>query len=445
MLPRSLRHLTLLFLLAFLLATLGTGFVTYSATLSTIERLVDRRISLASDGVAGDPADRQPAAIMARIARFTRERDTGDIGVLLLDQHGRRLAGNITLSRRLPIGFSTLRVDDRITGLSAGRALVRDIGGGITLATIAETEPFDDYAGARQRIYLLGFGSIIAIVLAGLVAFGVLIQRRIREMRLTVDAIIDGDMGHRVPVDRAGGTFADQAGAFNRMLDRIADLMAGISSVSNDIAHDLRTPLARLRSRLALSLRRAETPAQRSEIEEAIALSEELLAMFAAILRIAEVDGGDRRGAFAALDLADLVSDIGATMAPVVAEDGRTLTLGSLAPVAVVGDRQLLSQALVNLIENAIRHTPPGTRIAVALSSAHGMAVLTITDSGPGISAAERPLALRRFGRLDASRHSAGHGLGLPLVDSIARLHRGTLMLEDAARGLRVVLRLPLA
>ncbi|TCQ04966.1 ATP-binding protein [Sphingomonas sp. PP-CC-3A-396] len=439
---RSLRTLTGAFLLAFLVATIGTGVAIHGITLQTIERLVDRRILVVSDAIAGVPGDRRPPDVFRRIDAAMRERDTGDIGLLLVDANGRRLGGNIALSRRLPLGFSTIARDDRIAGLSAGRALVRTLDGGMTLTTVAETEPFDDYNAARTRIYLTGFGSIVLIVIGGMVFFVVTIGRRIGETRRTVEAIIDGDMTRRVPIHPSGGEFANQAMAFNRMLDRISDLMASISNVSNDIAHDLRTPLARLRSQLALTVRRAETAAQREDLEAAIAMSDELLTMFAAMLRIAEVEGGDRRAAFASFDLADLVREVGDMMQPVVVDSGRHLDIVVKEPVQIVGDRQLLGQAMVNLIENAIRHTPTGTRIEIGVVSTKAATMLTVTDDGPGIPADHRTLALRRFGRLDISRHDVGHGLGLALIDAIVRLHRGTLSLEDAGPGLRVVLTL---
>jgi signal transduction histidine kinase len=441
---RSLRALTLAFLVAFLVATIGTGFAIHTATQQTIERLVDRRIRSVSDEIAGTVGDRSPEELVRRINAATRERDTGDIGLLLLDTDGRRRGGNIVLPRRLPIGFSTIALKDRIAGLSAGRALVRDVGRGMILTTIAETEPFDDYNAARARIYLIGFGSIVLIVVGGMVFFVVTIGRRIGETRRTVEAIIDGDMTRRVPIHRSGGEFAQQAMAFNRMLDRISDLMASISNVSNDIAHDLRTPLARLRSQLALSLRRVETEAQRDDLEAAIAMSDELLEMFAAMLRIAEVEGGDRRAAFAPIDLAALAEEVGTMLQPVVADGGRTLVVTASAPAPIVGDRQLLGQLLVNLVENAMRHTPPGTRVEIRVDVTGGRAVLTIADDGPGIPADQRTLALRRFGRLDTSRHDSGQGLGLALVEAISRLHRGTIALEDAAPGLRVVVTLPM-
>ncbi len=442
---RSLRALTLTFLLAFLVATLATGIAIHGAVRRTIEALVDRRILTENETVAGPRDARRAADILRRIDGAIRQRDTGDIGFVLRDAEGHRLGGNIVLSRRLPLGYSTLEKGDRIAGLSAGRALVRDIGGGMTLTTIAETEPFDDSDAALVRISVIGFGSIVLLVVGGTLAFAMTVRRRIGAVRVAVDAIIDGDVGHRIPIDRSDGEFARLAVAFNRMLDRIADLMANISNGSNDIAHDLRTPLARLRSQLALSLEHAAGDRQRDDLTAAIAMADDVLAMFAAILRIAELEEGDRRAAFTPFDLAVLVDDVASMMQPVVVDGGRTLVIGAAVRTLIVGDRQLLGQIVVNLIENAIRHTPVGSRIEIETVMTADAAILRVTDDGPGIRQDRHDVALRRFGRLDPSRHDTGHGLGLPLVDAIAKLHRGTLRLEDARPGLRVVVSLPRA
>jgi signal transduction histidine kinase len=271
--------------------------------------------------------------------------------------------------------------------------------------------------------------------------------------RATHGTIVDGDTQRRVPVDGSDSAFDQQARAFNAMLDRIAALMAEISNVSNDIAHDLRTPLARLRGRLQALAQRTEggadggapTPAIAAEIEAAIAESDTLLAMFAAILRIAEIEGGARRAGFERVDLGAIAHHVATTMQPAAADAGRSLADGDPVHLPVAGDRRLLAQALINLVENAIRHTPEGSRIRIAAIRAGDRALVMVEDDGHGIPAAERARALRRFGRLDGSRASSGHGLGLPLVESIARLHRGTLSLDDAGPGLRAVIALPIA
>ncbi|MBU3076801.1 sensor histidine kinase [Sphingomonas quercus] len=445
--PRSLKALTLLFLCFFMFATIATGLTGYIATRASIAQLVDKRITGESDELAGRDGDAPIPVIAARIASEARARDSADLGMVLTDGAGRVVAGNITLRRALPLGYSSVADADGIIGLTHGRALVRTVGGGgHRLTVIGETEPIDNYNAARARLYLLGFGSIVLIVMGGLIGFMVIVSRRAADIRRTVDAIVAGDMARRVPTDGSGSEFDQQALAFNRMLDRIAELMAGLRNVSNDIAHDLRTPLARLRGQLVALARAAEgkEPALSDAAGQAVAQADEILAMFAAMLRIAEVQGGDRRAGFGRLDLAELARDVGATMAAVAADDGDVLTTADRPPMWIEGDRQLLSQALINLIENALRHTPPGAHIHVDVAAAgEGRVALSVTDNGPGIPADQHELALRRFGRLAKDRGSSGHGLGLPLVAAVTRLHAGTLVLEDAAPGLRALLVLP--
>ena len=439
----SLRALTVGFLAAFLLATAGTGLATYRLTLGTIDRLVDRRIENVSALVAADGARATAPVLLARIATLARRRDTGDIGFQLTDAAGRRLGGNVTLTRHFAPGYADVRRRDRIQGLSAGRAFTRPVGNGLTLTTIAETEPFDGYRGARRYIYLLGYSLIVVIVLGGLVAFGRTIARRFAETRRTVDAIIAGDMQQRIAVTGSADEFDRQAHAFNRMLDRIAELMDGLRNVSNDVAHDLRTPLARLRSRLATIAARADART-RDEVEQAIGECDAILAMVGAMLRIAEIESGRRTAGFTRVDLAALVAEIGEAMAPVAEDSGHDLVVVAGEAAAITGDPRLIEQALLNGIENALRHTPAGTRVTLGVAVADGRVWVRIGDDGPGIPADQRELALRRFGRLEASRNRPGHGLGLPLIAAIMRLHGGVLRLEDGEPGLVLGLAFPL-
>lgn len=443
----SLPRLTACVLILFLIATIGTGMSILAANRVTVARLVDQRIEAIGDLVLEREAGQAmvpTAELLARITRLSQQRDTGDVGLALLDSAGQPLGGNITLRRRLPLGGSDLREGDGIVGLSHGRALVREAGAGRRLAVIAETEPFDSYRTTRTHIYLIGFGSIILIVLGGLIAFSMLVSRRIGDQRRTVEAIVAGHIRHRVPVTGSGDEFDRQAAAFNQMLDRIAGLMEGLRSVSNDIAHDLRTPLARLRGQLARIVEEAADPVQAGRATAALAQCDTLLAMFAALLRIAEIEAGHRQAGFAPVDLAELVEDTATMMIPVAEDAGQRLSVSVMpGPATFVGDRQLLIQALVNLIGNAIKYGAPRGAIRVALEPLEGMWELRVTDDGPGIRPADRAHALRRFGRLDQARGKSGHGLGLPLVDAIARLHRGRLILGDAGPGLCASLRFP--
>ncbi|WP_294268572.1 HAMP domain-containing sensor histidine kinase [uncultured Sphingomonas sp.] len=442
----SLRGLTIAVLALFLIATVATGFAILAANRVTVARAVDRRIEVVADLVLERDKDEvhlPTPLLLDRIATLSGQRDTGDVGLLLLGADGRRLGGNIAPRFALPMGRSDLRQRDGIIGLSHGRALVRDAGEGRRLAVVAETEPFDSHRATRTLIYLIGFGSIILIVVGGLTAFSMLVGRRIADQRATVEAIVAGNIRHRVPLTGSGDEFDRQAAAFNHMLDRIAELMEAMRSQANDIAHDLRTPLSRLRGQLARLVEDAGDPAQAERAHAALAQCDALLAMFAALLRIAEIEAGHRRAGFAPLDLSALVRDTAAMMIPVAEEAGQSLsiTVGVAIP-DFVGDRQLLTQALVNLIGNAIKYG--GDMIHVSLDAAEEDVVLRIADNGPGIAPEDRARALRRFGRLDAARATAGgHGLGLPLVAAIARLHRGRLELDDAAPGLVVSMILP--
>ncbi|WP_440979073.1 ATP-binding protein [Sphingomonas pseudosanguinis] len=444
----SLRGLTAWVLALFLIATIATGVSIIAANRVTVARLVDRRIDVVSDLLLEREGRAGPIptpALLTRIATLAGQRDTGDIGVLLLDSADRPLGGNIRLRHALPLGRSDLRAPAGIAGLSHGRALVRDAGAGRRLVIVAETEPFDDYRTQRTRIYLIGFGSIILIVVGGIIAFSRLVGRRIDEQRAAVDAIIAGDIRHRVPLTGSADVFDRQAAAFNRMLDRIGELMEGMRGVSNDIAHDLRTPLASLRGQVARMAEEADAPEQAAWAQGALAQCDALLAMFAALLRIAEVEAGHRQAGFAPLDLAALVEETATMMIPVAEEAGHHLTFAVTSrPAPFQGDRQLLIQALVNLIGNAIKHGRPGGTIHVELAATDdGGIALQVHDDGPGIAPEDHVQALRRFGRLDSARTRAGHGLGLPLVAAIARLHRGRLDLGDARPGLVVSMILP--
>nr|ART40475.1 K108 [uncultured bacterium] len=442
---RSLRALTLAYLAVFLLVTTLTGMGIFAAGRATISNLVDQRIASETSAlIAGNPGHDR-TQFLRQMRALVQDRDTADLGIMLTQADGRPVGGNIHLKRPLPLGYSTLGPADGIEGLTQGRALVRDLGGGLRLTIVAETEPVDHYNAARARIYLIGFGSIIALVMGATLLFARTVRRRIVEMRQAVEAIIDGDLRRRLPVERTDSAFDQQALAFNHMLDRIGELMDQISSVSNDIAHEMRTPLARLHQRLKLLMGRPEVLPIRDDLNDVMADANQLLAMFAAMLRIAEVEGGARRAGFAPVALGALCIETAAMMEPVSAESGHRLVAERCDDLQIFGDRQLLSQMLLNLVENGLRHAPPGSWVRITLQRRGDRAVLEVSDNGPGIAAEAREHVLTRFGRLGPTGARAGHGLGLPLVDAIVRLHRGAMTLEDASPGLRIVIALPLA
>jgi signal transduction histidine kinase len=270
--------------------------------------------------------------------------------------------------------------------------------------------------------------------------------RRIGAINATVAEIMAGDLSRRIPADDTGDDFAQLVENLNRMLDRIEALLESVKQVSDNIAHDLRTPLARLRNRLD-ELRRDDgaAEARREAVEEAIRDADGLLATFAALLRIARIESGARQSGFEKVELAPLAADVVEYYEPLAEERGQKLTLRAPARPVVLGDPELLSQALANLADNAVRYTPDGGAIEVVVDEEGGRPRVSVADSGPGIPESERGPVFRRFYRLDSSRSSPGSGLGLSLVEAVAKLHRLEVRLEDNRPGLRAVLQWPSA
>ena len=228
------------------------------------------------------------------------------------------------------------------------------------------------------------------------------------------------------------------------MLDRIEGLLENLRQVSSDVAHDLRTPLARLRTRLEQgkpTLPRSKR--QRLVIEDAILRVDQVLELFSAILRIAEVESGQIRRMFGSVDLSLLVADLAESYAPAIEDGDRTLFWSVEPGIHVQGDRELLAQAVINLLENAQRHTPPSTMIRLTLVIAGTRVFVQVVDNGPGVPKADLGRITKRFARLDSSRNTAGYGLGLSLVTAVAALHGGKLVLKGMEPGLSAVIQLP--
>lgn len=271
------------------------------------------------------------------------------------------------------------------------------------------------------------------------------VERRIEGINRTATAIVQGDLARRVPLRNTDDEFDQLVATINRMLDQMQQLIEGVRNVSNAIAHDLRTPLAETRARLEGLLRHpAGTDVSLDGIAGAIADIDRLIGVFNALLRLAELDTGLRRAGFARIDLTALVEDAVELYAPAAEARDIALTCTTAPGLSINGDRHLLAQAVGNLLDNAVKYTPAGGRIQLSAGQAEdGGIAITVADSGPGIPEAERGKAIQRFYRGDASRHAEGVGLGLSLVDAVARLHGGELRLEANNPGLLAVLALP--
>jgi signal transduction histidine kinase len=279
----------------------------------------------------------------------------------------------------------------------------------------------------------------LLLALAGGALLGHAALRRIETINRTSRAIMQGDLRQRIPLRRSADELDRLAGNINQMLDRIEELMEGMRQVTNDIAHDLRTPLGRLRQGLETA-RRRETSLEghKAALDEAIGETDTILATFNALLRIAQIEAGARKARFTEIDLSDIAGTV-AEAYQMVAEDAGGSFATDIAPgIRVRGDRDLLTQMLVNLVENALHHCPPGPRIGVALRAAPDGPVLSVSDDGPGIPEAERAQVFKRFYRLEQSRTTPGSGLGLALVKAVGDLHGATVTLHDNDPGSRV-------
>jgi signal transduction histidine kinase len=227
----------------------------------------------------------------------------------------------------------------------------------------------------------------------------------------------------------------------NAMLDGIQDLTDGLRRVSQDIAHDMRTPLTRVRQKLEQAITNAKSGNGNGKIlTSTVEDIDALLEAFNALLRIAQIQSGTRRAGFQAFDLSETLKHLFGDYESVAEDSGRHISAELEDAITLVGDKPLIVQMMVNLIENAIRHTPEGTAIVLRLNEAPGRIEIMVADNGPGIPEAERERVFRRFYRRDASRHTPGSGLGLSLVSAVAELHNIELRLDDNQPGLRVTL-----
>ncbi|MDE2182722.1 MAG: HAMP domain-containing histidine kinase [Alphaproteobacteria bacterium] len=313
------------------------------------------------------------------------------------------------------------------------------------------------YAFAGQDLYVLHeteeqaihvIGWILAITLAMAIGGGLLLSRsflrRTDAITRTCRAIMDGHLSWRIPKAGEGDELARLATVINSMLDRINDLMESNRQITNDIAHDLRTPLTRLRHRLELARAEAATTDDyAATIDGAIADTENILSTFSALLRIGQIEAGAGQKSFQRVDMGAVVRNLVEIYRPAAEDRNHLLCASTVADAEMLGDKELLSQMIVNLIENAILHTPPGTRIDVALEAERQAIAFTVSDNGPGVPAGERQNIFRRFYRLEHSRSSPGSGLGLSLVGAIAAIHRGRIEVADNDPGLRMTVIFP--
>lgn len=354
---------------------------------------------------------------------------------------------NRTLSRQGWSEISYRRTDEAADSLHDSRALVRVVFiGGFRVLVGRDIE---ERERLRQILATPARWSLVIIVILG-VAGGLFVTRRVMKridsMTATSEQIMRGDFGGRLAVTGSGDEFDRLANSLNAMLARIENLMGGLKHVSDNIAHDLKTPLTRLRNRAEEALRQNHTESDlRQALEATIDESDNLIRTFDALLMISRAEAGEVRKTMTDFDAAEVARDVAELYEPVAEESGLSLGINAPEHLPVRGSRELVSQALANLVDNAIKHggTAAGSKVTVAVRRAGGSIEFTVGDRGPGIPEQDRLRVLERFVRLEESRSRPGAGLGLSLALAVARLHGGDLRLDDNSPGLKVTLAIP--
>lgn len=422
-------RLVALFLAVSLITFAATWWLANRALLDAREEALEREIEALSDG-------RDSAAIVTAVRRVASGADPEELLIRYAGPAG--AAGNFTRPRALRPGLSVIDLDGE-RGDDDFIVLTRMVAGG-ALSFGRHDESLEDLREVFVKVLSFTLVPTLLLVLAG----GVLIARRSGRRLAAIEGALArltaGDLGARVPETPGPPDDLSRVGAG---IDRLAGAqqasLEALRQISADIAHDLKTPIQRLSVQLAEARAALPAGAPTGAMDRAEAEIDGIVATFQALLRIAQIEGGGARARFAPVDLGALAATMAELYEPAAAESGHEIRLERGRPARVEGDRTLLGQMIANLIENALRHTPPGGRIALRVDGG----ALSVADDGPGIPAEERELVLRRLYRLDRSRTTPGSGLGLSLVDAVVKLHGGRLELGHNAPGLRVLIVLP--
>lgn len=419
--------------------------VFYFGTIGVLDRSVDRKLMVLSERLAAMYRPDDSTRTSAEIAHLLTDRTDSDTEIfLLIDAAGRRISGNLSSwpVADSPVG-QLLHVHVTREGRRVpARLLIRDLADGSRLYVGRAMLESDSIRTLVLRSIAYGGGVAVLLMVAGAWLFRRQLEARIGQIRRTAAEIEAGDLSQRIPV-ASDDEFGKLSCDINRMLDRIEQLMEGVRHVSNAIAHDLRTPLGRVRNKLDGALRQPQTvDAWQGAAQSAIADIDDLTRVFDKLLQIAAAESGMRPENFSDIDLQQIGADI-VEMYEATADEQGVLLVQLYGPgLPARGDRNLLGSALASLVDNAIKYAGQGATVEVSCGQDASGAWLAVRDNGPGVPASELPKLTQRFYRLDKSRHLPGNGLGLSIVAAIAALHGGSLEIEDAAPGLCVRLRL---
>jgi signal transduction histidine kinase len=411
---------------------LFSAFVYWEAA-TTMRASMDANITDESLIIAADTPDRRLNAIEDRLSADPRRVKLAG----LFGADGRRLTGNIEslppeLAINAPVQTAeVVRVDQRGHESMAVRAVARSLSNGDVLVIARHNGEIKDLAEVIARALLLALPVALCLSLAIGMILSVRVQRRVVNLNALVGRIVDGDLRERVPVAGLDHPFDKLAVIANSMLDEIEILVGEMANVGNEIAHDLRTPLTRVRVGLERGRANAKTLAElQSVTDRAIGGVDQALIVITALLRITEIENSRERASFGDTSLADLVREVGDLYEPIAEDKNVMLRVTAEQDANVICDRSLLFEAVTNLVDNAVKFTPEGGSVTLALVREANESIIRISDTGPGIGEGEREAVMRRFYRSDKSRNTVGVGLGLSLVSAIVKLHGFRLTLS---------------
>ena len=436
--------LSALYLLLFLCSFLSIGITVYLLTTHTLEQQLKSSIEIEATRLKAEYDSDGMDELKEEIA----EDDCLTTHICgILDRNGALIGGNFG-------GFKPSTGWQTIIRPAAGKKLQREemdviymkvipLPDNVWLGVGHDGEYIRDAGEAIIQAFLWGFILVIFLGAGGGLYLSGAFLRKIESITKSTQAIIAGDLKHRLPVSKNRDELDNLALLLNQMLDKIGALIDNVQQVSNDIAHDLRTPISHLQFRLEDAVKRDLSVEQYKErIAFAIEEVDTILGTFSAMLRISQIESGSRRSGFKTVNLSEIVVSVTDALYPVAEEQGKTIRADIDPHVTLTGDKELLVQLAFNLLDNAILHTPGNTQINVSLRSSGAQAEFIVADNGPGIAEEHRLRVFQRFYRLEQSRTTPGNGLGLSIVAAIVDLHEGTLMLFDNKPGLKIVLSL---
>jgi signal transduction histidine kinase len=432
--------LALLYAILLAVAAVILGFIVYWNVQASVDRQMAERIDAEIQILNEELRSAGSAALIREVQM--RINYFGALEYCLVDSDGKRLAGTLS---NLPAtdGWNDIAVTEGPHGKDPKSYRIKTVhlDNGFRIVVGDDLAPKEDI----RRAFLGALGwALVAFLVLTLTAGALLSSAflsRVDAIGRTAEAIINGNLGSRVPLRGTDDHFDRLSAMLNRMLDQIQLLMESLSQVSNDIAHALRTPLGRLRQKLEAARADSEANAECTRaIDAALDETDNILDTFSALLRIAQIESGTRTAGFREIDLSKLFETLSEAFSAVAEDEGKNLTTQIAPSVRFWGDGDLISEMLANLLDNAIRHTPAGAHIEITLANHGTQLVASVADDGLGVPQSEHERIFRRFCRLDRTIRTPGTGLGLSLVAAVAELHGMQFRASDNAPGLRVTL-----